>query len=503
MNSPSARLVGVVAPLAALAVLAGCGNSVPTAAPGADSTPVPWQQPVPKAVCRPGDVLEVGLQGQVTILERLQGFKGTRCNLELVGQWPGEGANLQHAWFDDCAFYGQVKERFPAGPTLRNPGTVVIDASDPARPVATAYLTSAAMIDPWESLKVNARRKLLAAVNGTGNAGGPEFDVYDLSGDCTHPTLLASVSMDNLALRGHEGNWTPDGLTYYGSDVSNKVWYAIDVSDPRAPRQITEFTPPAGGGGVHGVSFNEQGTRGYFVTTSVLQNPVPDSPATNGFYIFDTSEIQQRKPDPQVRLISQALWKDGSQAQHTIPIFIRGRAYLVIPDEWGSAGPGGTATWASACAQDLPPFAFVRIYDISNEQNPSLVAKLMLETHDPANCLDVIYDNPEIGFGYDSHYCSVDDQGEAAILACGYFSSGLRIFDIRDPYHPREIAYYNPPARPGYQAGSGFNSTGICGTTDWVDSMPRIRRDRGEIWFTSTCNGFQVVRFADGVLPAR
>lgn len=488
----------------AILMVSACADSAP-ASHTAAAEPVPWQQPVSVANCGPSDVLEMGLQGQVTIPERLLGFQGTRCNLELVGQWPGEGANLQHAWFDDCAFYGQatvfINENLPDRPTLQRPGTVVINASDPARPIATEYLNSAAMIDPWESLKVNPRRKLLAAVNGRGNAGGPEFDVYDVSVDCKRPTLLASVSMEDTSLLGHEGNWMPDGMTYIGSDVTNRTWYAVDVSDPRAPRQIAKFNPPVGGGSVHGVSFSDDGNRGYFVTTNVIQDPTPDSPATNGFYIFDTSELQQRKPDPKLKLISQALWKDGSQAQHTIPIFIHGRAFLVIVDEWGSAGPGGTATWALACAQDLPPFGFARIYDISDEKNPTLVSKLMLETHDPANCSDVIGDNTEIGFGYDSHYCSVDNEAEATILACGYFSSGLRVFDIRDPFRPREVAYYNPPAKPGYQAGSGFNSTGLCGTVDWTPSMPRIRVDRGEIWFTSNCNGFQIVRFTNGVFP--
>jgi len=32
-------------------------------------------------------------------------------------------------------------------------------------------------------------------------------------------------------------------------------------------------------------------------------------------------------------------------------------------------------------------------------------------------------------------------------LACGYFNSGARVFDIRNPTSPKEIAYYNPVLR--------------------------------------------------------
>ena len=42
------------------------------------------------------------------------------------------------------------------------------------------------MTDPWESLRVNDRRQILIADNGQNGGGGPEVDIYDLSGDCRH-----------------------------------------------------------------------------------------------------------------------------------------------------------------------------------------------------------------------------------------------------------------------------------------------------------------------------
>ncbi|HZI36737.1 MAG TPA: hypothetical protein VFF24_00420 [Acidimicrobiia bacterium] len=37
---------------------------------------------------------------------------------------------------------------------------------------------------------------------------------------------------------------------------------------------------------------------------------------------------------------------------------------------------------------------------------------------------------------------------DPGIVACSFIASGLRVFDIRDPQHPREIAYFNPPGNP-------------------------------------------------------
>jgi hypothetical protein len=54
---------------------------------------VPWTGPVPKADCGPWDWTESGLQGQTTPWERESGDSegGYNCNLELVGQFQGEG----------------------------------------------------------------------------------------------------------------------------------------------------------------------------------------------------------------------------------------------------------------------------------------------------------------------------------------------------------------------------------------------------------------------------
>src|SRR5262249_13533512 len=56
---------------------------------------------VPKARCGPHDNPESGLQGQVPAALRASGFKGFNCNLELLGQARGDGANWQTTEFKD------------------------------------------------------------------------------------------------------------------------------------------------------------------------------------------------------------------------------------------------------------------------------------------------------------------------------------------------------------------------------------------------------------------
>jgi hypothetical protein len=49
------------------------------------------------------------------------------------------------------------------------------------------------------------------------------------------------------------------------------------------------------------------------------------------------------------------------------------------------------------------------------------------------------------GIRYNSHYLGVDDPEDAKLAAFTWYSSGLRIVDISDPYFPKEVGYFIPP----------------------------------------------------------
>src|SRR5712671_6008625 len=453
--------------------------------------PVPLT--VPKAVCGSNDHPETALQGQVPAAMRAAGFKGFNCNLELVGQSRGNGANWQTTQFkqrsrgegednDDrdegggkgsrvCGYHGTASPALSA-PGRKQFGVPVLDLTDPRAPKPTAYLTTSSMLDPWESLKVNERRQLLAADNGQNGGGGPEIDVYDLSGDCRYPQLLANAPVGtgldggikpSFTPIGHEGSFAPDGLTYYIGDTTNRSYHAVDVSDPSKPKMIASFDMKTLGLASHGLSISEDGNRAYVVTPGLPAVADVGNPAynpINGFVILDTSDVQARKAHPQIRVISKILFRDGSVAQHTIPVKIDGKPYIIHVDEGGSGGLF-LAGWQSACANNVPLFPMPRIVDISDEKNPKEVSKIMLETHNPANCAQILPDLTGLAiFTYGSHYCSVDNKHHATTLACGFFNSGIRVFDIRDPKRPKEIAYFNPAGTTTASPGSNHASTG-------------------------------------------
>jgi hypothetical protein len=497
---------------------------------------------VPQLPCSQEDHPETGLQGQVPAALRASGFKGFNCNLKLVGQLQGEGGNWSAAAFTDrrgrrCAYHATSFPFTSAGVAIPrvHPGVPVIDITDPETPIRVTSLTTNAMLDPWESLRANPGREILAADDGRNGSGNSEIDIYDIS-RCDSPQLLTDALVGTgadggitptIVPTGHEGNFSPDGLTYYVGTGSISGWYyAVDVSDLSRPKLIAQFnnantqlgknaadyaaagTPVLLGGDSHGLSISEDGRRGYFVavggppTLAALTDPTAAN--TDGFSIVDLSEVQDRKPNPQMRVIASVGIKTGSVAQHTIPITVRGRPYLVFVDEAGSGGLFSEAEAAAACAANLPVFPMAHIFDISDEQHPREISQLMLQTHLPENCAQVLPDLVGLAtFTYGSHYCSVDNRTNATAMACGYFNSGIRVFDIRDPYRPKEIAYYNPAGVTTKMTGSGQVNSGqwIAGGPDWCSARLDFDFDRRMISSMCMDNGLLVLRFENGVWP--
>jgi hypothetical protein len=525
--TPNVTLVGVVARPAA----ASEQDSDRSSAKGEDNAKDDDgpSASVEKAHCGQRDNPETGLQGQIPMPDRLAGFKGFNCNLEMTASTSasrGDGLWQQFVTARDRAGHlcGYAGGTFFSA----NPGTVVVDLTDPKDSVETAVLTTPGMITPGEGLRAHTGRGLLVSGNyglsPRNDSVSHGFDVYDIGTDCRNPRLLASTSsltFDTTGLPqyprngpwpnpdstyGHEGGLAPDGMTYYLSDFPHGLYHAIDISDPTKPRLLASFQDPNFSytpiqGAPHGLSISDDGRRAYFASVSYnFATPTGATPTTGlwpaGFVIVDTSEIQARVPNPKMPVISTSYFYDSSIPQMTIPVKIKGRHYLITSEEWGT-GQINTKGERAACAAGRTPFGMARIHDIENEKSPKQVAKIVLEVNDPANCAIV---DPEIaavnGFIYDVHMCSVDNRDDATTLACGYFQSGVRVYDIRDPEHVKEIAYFMPPAKSA-GVGIGFSGPG------WCAAIPLLDASAGMLYSSCADSGIVSLKFTNDVWPFR
>jgi hypothetical protein len=136
-----------------------------------------------------------------------------------------------------------------------------------------------------------------------------------------------------------------------------------------------------------------------------------------------------------------------------------------------------------------------RIIDIGDEKSPKVISNMRLEVNQPANRAGDEVKDPGANFpvqGYAGHYCAVPSRTDPGITACSFIMSGLRVFDIRDPYHPHEIAYANFPTnatKPGEPASS------------FAMSAPAFVPQRGEIWYADGNSGFYNLHVTNGVWP--
>lgn len=473
---------------------------------------------VPGATCRKGtDRPESGLQGETTQAEVDSGASklGFHCNVDLVGSVQGEGANWQLAAWKNCAYYDQSGYALSK---IQHPGTVVVDVSDPAHPQITDYLTSPAMLDPWESLKVNAKRQLLAGDQGTYPTAGPGFSIYDISGDCRHPVLQSAVNLPGSS--GHTGQWAPDGNTYYITPLkASTSLLPVDTTDTTNPKVIPcgagttgcnssgfWVAPPPLNPIFHDLELSKDGNTAYvaMIASAGCCGGLPPT-VPNGLLILDVSDIQSRKANPAIRVLGSIDWDDGSvAAQNALPVTIGGKPYIIFTDEGGLGAAG--------CSQGKSAYGFPRLIDVSDPRAPKVVSKVQLEVQDPVNCTRAssgILWSPSAHPSYSTHYCNVDNSDNATIMACSNWGSGLRIFDIRNPLNPKEIGYYKPPGQ-GTKAlyGSVYFTRLVGGDTsfdrpvDLTPAKPSFPKDRGmttgDIWMTSQDNGFQVVRFDQG-----
>jgi hypothetical protein len=133
-----------------------------------------------------------------------------------------------------------------------------------------------------------------------------------------------------------------------------------------------------------------------------------------------------------------------------------------------------------------------RLIEVDNPAAPRLVSDIRLEVHSPQARAGAQAADPGASrSGYSAHYCAVPRAIDPGIVACSFVASGVRVFDIHDPEHPAEVAYFNPPlARQNAgEARAPYDTL----------SAPAFVPERGEIWYTDGDHGFYALRVTNGV----
>jgi hypothetical protein len=445
----------------------------------------------PKALakphCGPGAHPETSIDGRVPLADFRSGraAKGYRCNTVQVSHQGASGGFKVIRYTDvhgnTCAYYDStltlpkdVLANLISGDGL---GVVVLDMNDPRHPRKTANLTTPAMLSPHESLLLNTRRGLLAADMGTAATAPGFFDIYDVHNDCRHPQLMSSTLS---AILGHESGFAPDGKTFYASSATASL-VAIDVTNPRQPRTI--FTQL--GVQYHGLRLSDDGRTMYVANIGTVGlGGITDG----GLRILDVSQIQDRTPNPSVPVRSSLSWREVSIPQVAEPFTRNGHHYVFEVDEFVDL-----FTLKGLSNLNQASVGAARIIDVQDPRHPRVVSNIRLRVQQPDARRGAEKDDPGAWFpaqGYAAHYCSMPTRTNPNLAACSMILSGLRVFDIRDVKHPREVAYFNKPL-----VSSTRLTIPLPG--GYAMSQPAWDRKRKSIWYSDVNSGFYDVKLTN------
>ena len=427
-----------------------------------------------------------GIQGGLKVSERdvAGGFQGQWCGARLVGHnaLPASDTGLPRGSFGDVQLMGHcayASMRDPSNLALASTGVAVLDVRVPSNPVWVRTLRTPAMQRAYSALEIQ-KKIMVGAFKDFGPSGTNPFDIYDVSGDCLNPTMLATT---NTASGNHDGWLTPDTNTYYGVPFGGQTiqqnpnridLHVMDMTDKANPRPLVNWNRNQLPADVrdklvptrnfHDVSTNDNGTRLYLALYGG-NNALGGFPAdgsgrcANGLLILDSTQVATRTPDPvqgyQLPFISFVSWcdpkadpvfhyfdadfDDGSTAaSHATEYVIHenGKEYIVSTDE-ASAGLDGE--WNVVCRQR----SFGRMIDISDEKHPRVVSTFKPDIGKPENCPAIMAEQINGGM---IHYIGFDDRYKMRLVFYAGANYGIRVVDFRDPANPKEVAYYKAPS---------------------------------------------------------
>ena len=316
-----------------------------------------------------------------------------------------------------------------------SPGWSIVDVTDPAKPEYVNHVpgpdnTETCQVQVADGIMVTALERPIA-VGGRKVTDQPYEEgiyIWDVK-DPVNPKRLGHFKTGGTGT--HRNHWEGGRYVHLSAAVrgfQGNIYVIVDIADPTNPVEVGRWWVPeqwAAGGAIptksrvhhHGPAY-PVGDRAYL------------SYGGAGMVILDISDITLP------RLVSRL--------EFSPPFNDRLPCHTVLPLPRRKLALVDSEAIAEECQE---PLNHAGIVDISDEENPRLISLFPLPEPPPGSP----YKNfGEKGgrfgphnfhhFQNQPHYENRDDR---AYLT--YFNAGLRIFDISDPYLPKEIAYYVPP----------------------------------------------------------
>jgi hypothetical protein len=401
-------------------------------------------------------------------------------------------------WIAYIGHHGDQKLN-PLTGRVESNGTSILDVTDPRQPRYLAHIPGeegkaeqggAQMVRVCSGAQLpRADKSRFYMLRVFGNRAHEVWDVTDPAA----PTLVTRIV---TGLKGtHKNFWECDtGIAFLVSGDplwrTSRMTKIYDLSDPAHPAFIRDF----------GLVGQQPGATGPVPTP--LHGPISTGPKGNRVYfgygtnangvlqIVDRRKLLEgpREPTPENLLAPQVARLDmppGNGAHTTLPLLDMNieefrhdaagsrRDFVVITDE----------SIRKACDEARQMVWFV---DVTTETKPFGVATWTVPESSGDFCLR------GGRFGTHSSNESTAPVFHKRIVVFAHFNAGVRALDVRDPFHPKEIAYFIPAMTPntvvldtpaGQAAASGEAATRRAIQTNNVEVD-----ERGYIYIVDRAN---------------
>lgn len=353
--------------------------------------------------------------------------------------------------------------------SFRHPGITILDVTDPGKMRFVRYVEGPQLKGQLVN-KIQVADGLMLCALGTGIpflhniAWDDPYEaglmIYDVKTDPENPRLLSKWSAgkaqpcDNTCLGVHRFFYNGGRYVHLAATCDgfyNMIYRILDIQDPSNPVEVGRWWMPEQW--ENGLLEREKPHTKFPMDYAGLHGP-PYVKGNHvycgyngaGMVILDISDIRQPKLVGKLNTHAVFGGKWGGARTHTVWPLSK-RPYAVFTNE----GERFTCLNKEMIDGRAQPMNVLGIVDCHDVTDPALISICPY----PEVPEDFPYKNfNDCGLGvngpfgphniHEPHdHPDLEDRNDR--LYCCYFHAGLRIYDIDDPYRPREIAYFIPP----------------------------------------------------------
>ncbi|WP_168626725.1 hypothetical protein [Cryobacterium sp. BB307] len=359
----------------------------------------------------------------------------------------GSGDAMHVNFYDKYAYVGHMGDR--------SIGTSVVDISDPTNPRVVYQMEKP---DGVRTHKVQILGDILLVNQEIYPNAQPDpalptgFKVFSLE-DPTRPNELAYYHMPGHGV--HRFKYIEEPYVYMsGSDLGfdRQIFMIFDLSDPANPVEVSRWWLPGMNHGAGEESRWHSGRDVWHHHANIVGDRAYCSWWDGGVVILDISDKSAPKLVKHIILDDLASPPQVSGSVHSV-LPIPERNLLIVTEE--------------EIVDDLATQKkYVRVFDISDEQRPRQIS-ILPEPQGDFHTRGGRFGPHNLHEMRAGTYQSVDE------VFVTYFSAGVRVYDLSDPFSPRELAYHVPPSPDGKRAIQMndliVNSDGLIYATDRHD----------------------------------